>query len=131
MCDGGVQSGNTPNSLCVRRTRNPLKLGPRLAYVPRPELFSAVLNHFFEAFRARFDPALVQGTDEEHPAALRMPSTPHARCAIARTTSAMALSALPGTRNATYASTQQPNDICPPGRFVLGMPQQNRRRLGS
>ena len=83
MCDGDVHSGNPPNSLCVRRTRNPLKLGPRLAYVPRPELFSAVLNHFFQAFRARFDPALVQGADEEHLAALRMPTTPHARCAIA------------------------------------------------
>ena len=33
------QSGNPPNSLCVRRTRTPLKLRPRLAYVPRPELF--------------------------------------------------------------------------------------------
>ena len=27
------QSGNPPNSLCVRWTRTPLKLGPRLAYI--------------------------------------------------------------------------------------------------
>jgi hypothetical protein len=28
------QSGNPPNSLCVRRTRTPLKLGPRLGGAP-------------------------------------------------------------------------------------------------
>ena len=35
------QSGNPPNSLCVRRTRTPLKLGPRPAYdCPGPNFYA-------------------------------------------------------------------------------------------
>ncbi len=40
------QSGNPPNNLCVRRTRTHPKLGPRLAYVPRPEPFDYPVRGF-------------------------------------------------------------------------------------
>jgi len=69
MCDGGVQSGNPPNSLCVRRTRTPLKLGPRLAYMPRPELFGAV-EPLFPSFSSTLRSRARLRSDEEHPAAI-------------------------------------------------------------
>src|SRR5208283_694579 len=81
------QSGNPPKSLYVRRTRSPLKLGPELRILPRPELFTK------EGMReTQGPPSIGRRTARAKPAGKssvgRRDSTPYfrfARVAAART----------------------------------------------